>query len=216
MAIIRHQGTMKNTGSRVFVIFRELPADRNKCLVCYRDALPEQYVHKVTDIVTGKGQHSTDLYKVMEHETLEQGQMLTVLHRMGYLSSVNTADVEMHTGDSGKIQLNVLNDAIRQTSAETIKDGTVQYNPLETNITEDFVEQGGIVKNLLAEAEKHEMLARTARERLYNLDPTYRPSSANVEDESEGEIVIRFRSDITQSKAIELVKKELKQRREGK
>lgn len=214
MAILRHQGFMKNTGSRVFVIFRELPNDPNTCLICYRDALPEQYVHKVTDVVLNQGQRSADLYKVMEHETLEQGQMLTVLHRMGYLHSVRTSDVEMHLGDSGKIQLDILNNEIRKSSQDNMTDGKVSYNPLDTKYSEEFIEQDGIIGNLKAEAEKFAALAESAYKRLYDLDPSLKPKpKSDIEEDC---LVLKVPLDLSQAKAIELLKKELKKIREQK
>jgi hypothetical protein len=223
MSIVRHCGVVRSTGSRVFVVWRQLENDPTHCLVVYRDSLPEVYSNRVAELVLGRGQSSIELWDVMDKiGTLEGGNMLSVLHRMGYIRKQNTLDIDMHVGGTNKIPLNVLNEEINQSAV--VQDGTVKaFNPYEQQeSTVQYPEQGTIVSRLLEEAVKYETLARENRERAYNLDPSLRPqaqaivlpSDTAVEDEEvKTTLYLELPEGISQAKAVELVKKALKERK---
>lgn len=61
MSIVRHCGVVRSTGSRVFVVWRQLENDPSHCLVVYRDSLPEVYSNRVAELVLGRGQSSIEL-----------------------------------------------------------------------------------------------------------------------------------------------------------
>ena len=212
--IIRHCGVFRNTGTRVFVVWRHLEGDPEHCLVIFRDSLPEIYVNKVTDLVLERGQSSVDLWDVMDKiGILDGSNMLTVLHKTGYLKCVKTSEVDMHIGGNNKIPLNVLNQKIKSTSQQ--RDGTVKgFNPYD-NSEIDYPEQGTIVERLIADADKYEQLAKETRERAYNLDPTKRPSSTESVVEDSNIMSFTCELDLSQSKAIELFKKAFKAAKEG-
>lgn len=224
MSIVRHCGVVRSTGSRVFVVWRQLENDPHHCLVVYRDSLPEVYSNRVAELVLGRGQSSIELWDVMDKiGTLEGGNMLSVLHRMGYIRKQNTLDIDMHVGGTNKIPLNVLNEEINQSAV--VQDGTVKaFNPYEQQETQvQYPEQGTIVSRLLEEATKYETLARENRERAYNLDPSLRPqaqavvlpSDSVVEADSQEStsLYLELPEGISQAKAVELVKKALKERK---
>lgn len=224
MSIVRHCGVVRSTGSRVFVVWRQLENDQSHCLVVYRDSLPEVYSNRVAELVLGRGQSSIELWDVMDKiGTLEGGNMLSVLHRMGYIRKQSTLDIDMHVGGSNKIPLNVLNEEINQSAV--VQDGTVKaFNPYEQQQSQtQYPEQGTIVSRLLEEAAKYETLARENRERAYNLDPSLRPqaqavvlpSDSVVEADSQEptSLYLELPEGISQAKAVELVKKALKERK---
>lgn len=223
MSIIRHCGVVRSTGSRVFVLWRELENDPNRCLVVYRDSLPEVYSNRVEELVLGRGQSSIELWDVMDKiGTLEGGNMLTVLHRMGYIRKQNTLDIDMHVGGTNKIPLNVLNEEINQSSV--VRDGTVkEFNPYNPSAQVIYPEQDTIVANLLEQAEQYEKLASENRERAYNLEPSLRPqaqvialpsdSAMENEETKTSSLFVELPEGISQAKAIELVKKVLKERK---
>ena len=228
MSIVRHCGVVRSTGSRVFVVWRQLENDPTHCLVVYRDSLPEVYSNRVAELVLGRGQSSIELWDVMDKiGTLEGGNMLSVLHRMGYIRKQNTLDIDMHVGGTNKIPLNILNEEINQSSV--VRDGTVkEFNPYEQQKESvQYPEQGTIVSRLLQEAEQYEQLARENRERAYNLDPSLRPQaqvfsenavilpsdSAEQQSEETSSLFVELPEGISQAKAVELVKKALKERK---
>lgn len=109
----KHIGTLVDTGSRVFVIFRQLPNDPNMCLVVYRDSIPEIYSYAVGRFVMEDGQHTTteDLADVMDARgIMPTGEnMLTALHNKGLLVPKPTENVLMWLDEQNSIKLDVLN-----------------------------------------------------------------------------------------------------------
>lgn len=206
MSTIRHCGLVRNTGSRVFVVWRTLPDDYANCLVVYRDSIPEAYVQAVTDLVMGRGQSSVDLWEVMHSVGYLDGRkMLDVLHNLGYLRKMRTCDIDIHTGGNVKIALDVLNDAIDQ-NAKTHEDGRVKdYNPFDDTKQDTKVEEATIVQQLIKQGTEYERLAKETLERAYNLEPTLRPKG-EVKDK-DGFFSIDFPEGISQTKAIEQLKK---------
>lgn len=218
MAAIRHTGVIRNTGSRVFVVWRSLPDDREHCLVVYRDSLPEAYVNAVTDLVMGRGQASVELWEVM-HQVgyLDGRKMLDVLHNLQYLRKVRTCDIDMHTGGNNKIALDVLNDAIDGNESKKHEDGKVKdYNPFNPQVQDTKVEDETIVDELLKTAEKYEQLAKEHYERAYNLEPSLRPNETNVKSNPDKNVFyIELPEGISQTKAIEKLKLVFAERKNG-
>lgn len=216
MAITRHCGVVRSTGSRVFIVWRQLPDQPAHCLAIYQDSLPEQYAFAVQELVLGRGQSSIDLWDVMDKVGVLDGRkMLDVLHSLSYLRKLSTADVDMHVGNGAKIALNLLNDQLDSQKEHT--DGKVkEYNPFEDKGQHDFQESGGIVSKLLSEAAQYEQLAKDTYERAYALEPSLRPQ-AQVVSEPKNEtdkrtFFIEIPDGVSQAKAIELLKKKLKER----
>ncbi|SOK58488.1 hypothetical protein [Yersinia phage fHe-Yen9-04] len=215
MSIIRHCGVVRSTGSRVFVVWRQLENDSRHCLVIYRDSLPEAYVTKVSDLVLNQGQSSIELWDVIDKiGTLEGANMLTVLHKMGYIRKQSTLDIDMHVGGNNKIPLNILNDEIN--SAPEMVAGTVKdFNPFKSQNVQ-YPEQNTVVTHLLDDANKYQQLANESFERAYNLDPSLRPQSVTGENKDDDLIHLNIDPSMSQAKAIELVKKALKEHKDAK
>lgn len=212
--IIRHCGVVRSTGSRVFVLWRQLSdTDKEHCLVVYRDSLPEVYRQPVETLVMSKGQNGIDLWDIFDKQGyLEGTNMLTALHKNGYIRKQATADIDMHVGGHRKICLRELNEEIDASlMRSSMTDGSVKdYNPFDQQEVK-YPEQEGIVARLLTEAEDLEKRATENRERAYNLDPTKRPAQvSHVNDRST--FTIEIPDGISQAKAIEQLKKALKER----
>lgn len=212
--ITRHTGVIRRTGSRVYVVYRELLDDKEHCLVIYRDSLPEVYAYKVQDVVLGRGQESINLFDVMDKETLEGAHMLTVLHKYNHLRRVSVDDVDMHVGGRNVISLRVLNQSIDETSE--VKDGTVEkYNPMVKNDNIKFSESVGIAYELINQADMHTSEAKALYERAYALDPSLRPVM-EIQEEDDNTFIVKLPKNASQAKAVELVKKALKERSNDK
>lgn len=206
--IIRHCGVVRSTGSRVYVLWRSLENDPEHCLVIYRDSLPEVYAHPVERLVMGVGQNGVELWEIMHKAGyLEGHNMLSSLHNNGYIRKQNTNDIDMHIGGNRKICLKELNSEI-QSSTDKAVDGKVKdFNPFDDKEV-SYPEKDGIVNRLLAEAEELEQRAKENRERAYSLDPTLMPAKAETKT-----FYIELPEGISQAKAIEAVKAELKARK---
>lgn len=214
MAITRHCGVVRATGSRVFIVWRQLPDQPGHCLAIYQDSLPEQYAYAVQELVLGRGQSSLDLWDVMDKVGVLDGRkMLDVLHQLSYLRKLSTADVDMHVGNGAKIALNLLNDQLDEQKVHT--DGKVkEYNPFDNQPQTDFQESGGIVAKLLSDAAQYEQLAKETYERAYALDPSMRPQAAAIiEADPNQPFTISIPQGTTQAKAIEILKKALKEQK---
>lgn len=226
--ITRHNGVVRSTGSRVFVVWRSLPDDPEHCLIIYRDSIPEVYNHAVTELVMGAGQNSIDLWEVMDKVGfLDRRKMLDVLHGYGYLRKQRTCDIDMHVGNGNKICLEELNSTIDAPTVHT--DGKVkEFNPFNPQRDNDSVEKGTIVDKLIKEAEMLRIQAEETFERAYAIDPTRRPDAVVLPSDTVhvGEVVntyperrtfeIELPEGISQSKAIEMVKKALQARKVAK
>lgn len=209
MAVTRHCGVVRATGSRVFVVWRQLPDQPNHCLVIYQDSLPEQYAHAVQELVLGRGQTTLELWEVIDKiGVLDGKKMLDVLHNLSYLRKLSTADIDMHIGNGTKIALNLLNEQLDQHSVHT--DGKVsEFNPFDKSATQ-FTETGGIVGKLLHDAAQYEQLAKETYERAYSLEPSMRPQATIIEAAADQGITIKIPNGTSQTKAIEILKKALK------
>lgn len=217
--IVRHNGVARNTGSRVFVLWREIPDDPSHCLIVYRDSLPEVYANTVSDLVMGKGQASINLWEVMDKiGYLDGKKMLDVLHGLGYIRKLRTSDIDMHVGGNAKVALDILNQSINEQAIQA--DGKVKdYNPFDGQIQNDSVEKGTIVEKLLNDARQYERLAKETYERAYNLEPSLRPQAHVVEEAPVADtstFYLEIPEGVSQTKAIELLKKFLQERKVGK
>lgn len=214
--ITRHEGVVRSTGSRVFVVWREIPDDNKHCLVIYRDSIPEVYNYAVTELIMGRGQDSIDLWEVMDKiGYLDQRKMLDVLHGYGYIRKQRTCDIDMHVGGGAKICLEELNASIAEQQApKEHRDGKVsEYNPFKPKVDDDSGERTTIVDRLLADAEQYKQLHQDTLERAYSIDPTRRPSSTPEVSPEKKVFYIELPDDISQTKAIEAVKKALAARK---
>lgn len=215
MSVIRHNGVIRNTGSRVVVVWRTLPDDKDNCLVVYRDSLPEAYSAAVMELTMTRGQSSLDLWEVMHSVGYLDGRkMLDVLHNMGHLRKVRTCDIDMHTGGNNKIALDVLNANLDADETKTHAEGKVkEYNPFNPDVKDTNVEEATIVEQLIKDATEYERLAKDMFERAYNLEPSLRPQAEVTRDDRT--LYIELPEGISQTKAIEKVKKALQERKIG-
>lgn len=213
---IRHIGSIKNTGSDVIVVYRSIPDEVDHCLVIFRDSLPEVYSHKVITFVNGIGQRSVDLFEVMHEAGILEGQnMLGMLHKHGMLKKYRTSDVVMRPGGSQTIRLDELNKIIDD--EKKMKDGTVKaFNPFDMGSVEaqSALEDRGLVDRLMIQYQEHLEKAAHYLNRAKELDPSIKVAEEEVKNRDV--LHIDLPADITQSKAVELVKKLIKEFQESK
>ncbi|AUS02978.1 coil containing protein [Vibrio phage 2.275.O._10N.286.54.E11] len=187
--ITRHRGVVEATGSRCIVVFRELPDQPDKALICYSDSIPEMYATSLARVVDGNGQGTKDLYEVLTREfTPDGGDFLTTLHNMGKLHTIDANKVQMQVTPSYNIRLDQLNAQIRgdDTPANDSNPDDLQkkLNPYkQQNEAEADINASGIAERLLMEADDFQQEADRKRNRAYELRPELKPAEPLISSE---------------------------------
>lgn len=102
---------MKNTGSKVLVVFRTLPGESNTALVLPIATLPDQYHDAIMTLVeTAQAQDAFEFGEMMFIRTFPDGRpMLQAMNADNRLQKVPTDSVEMIPGPGHAVGLHQLN-----------------------------------------------------------------------------------------------------------
>lgn len=108
---LKHVGRLFNTDRRVIVAFRQLPQDKNSCLVIDTDAMPDRYHDDfMTTVEEERAQETWDFYKIMERSVLSDGEnMLQGAHKRGWLQKEPCGNVVLTPDNVSKVKLTDLN-----------------------------------------------------------------------------------------------------------
>jgi hypothetical protein len=111
MKSIKHVGKVKNTGSRVLVVFRTLPGESNMCLVVPSETLPDRYHDSIMELVeTDFAQESFEFGEALFTKYFPDGRlMLAALQQDGRLQKVATDTVVMTPSPNTEVNLSDLN-----------------------------------------------------------------------------------------------------------
>ena len=125
----KHVGRNKN-GTRLVVVFREIPDDEEHCLVVETDSLPDMYHDQLLQEVDSRDAQATvDLYEVLQRRSFgDGGQMLNTLHNRGFLRKYKVSQIEMQPMPSRLVALSLVN--------EQIKNGTMESEQSESEQSE--------------------------------------------------------------------------------
>lgn len=131
----KHVGRNQN-GTRLVVVFREIPDDEEHCLVVETDSLPDMYHDQLLQEVDSRDAQATvNLYEVLQRRSFgDGGQMLNTLHNRGFLRKYKVSQIEMQPMPNRLVALSLVN--------EQIKNGTMESDPQSEapNVTADSVE----------------------------------------------------------------------------
>jgi len=152
----KHLGQSKH-GTRVVVVFREIPGAEDHCLVVETDSLRDMYQDQFMREVNGKeGQGTVNLYEVLERRSFGDGtQMLNSLHAQGLLRKYRVTDIDMVPMTNRKVPLSIVNDQIagkipaNAADVEVTADDVVKEN-VDTGVSIDT--ESGLVKTVLDKA----------------------------------------------------------------
>ncbi len=168
---IKHIGKLKNTGSKVVVIFRTIPGESNQALVLETATLPDSYHDSLMKVVESEqGQESYEFGEIMFTRTFPDGRnMLTAVQQDNRLHKTPTDLVLMTPTSSNQIPLDQLNVMIAEQKNCTIDDlctfvsGGVKRDPVK--IATDLAELNTDVKStdLQTEALTDQDIARQFR-----------------------------------------------------
>lgn len=218
----KHIGTMTSTGSRVFVVFRQIPNDPNHCLVTYRDSIPEIYAYAVGKFVNEEGQNYVDLSEAMHlRGIMPTGEnMLSALHNGGLLVRKPTSEVQMWLDERNSIMLDVLNDNLDAVTTQKPSHEVSDFNPFDTT-------ESTVLEDIISQIKSHEREIESLISRAKMLDETFEygepvEQPIVLDEDSSDDLVIRIPAEdivtMSQTKFNEIAKghfKEHKKRLNG-
>ena len=113
-AFKKHVGKDKN-GTRLVVVYREIPGAEDHCLCVQSDSLMEMYHDQLLREVDSRDAQATvNLYEVLERRHFGDGQqMLNGLHQMGKLHKYKVADITMLPMPNRPVPLAIVNAQIK-------------------------------------------------------------------------------------------------------
>ena len=116
MKNLKHVGKIKNTGSKVLVVFRTLPGESNMALVVQTSPLPDQYHNAIIDLVDQDvAQDAWEFGEILFTRPFPDGRpMLQALQADNRLIKVATDTVVMTPTPNSEISLHELNSFIAE------------------------------------------------------------------------------------------------------
>ncbi len=170
---VKHVGAIKSTGSKIIVVFKQLPEDKKNALVIFTDSLPEKFQTIVQELLMAKeGQAVVDFADFLSRRQMpgSQDNVLLALHNEAKLSRVPVTDVVMCPKPNMSVDLVQLLDNIEK------------LNPQESSIaelpkTEIVQNPEEVAKGLLRDAEFLQDEVNRKKEQAYTLYPSLRPKT---------------------------------------
>jgi len=203
---LKHVG--KNQyGSKVVIVFRELPDDPEHCLVVETQTLNEMYHDNLMrTLESNAAQDTVDLYEVLSRSMFgDGGQMLNTLHQRGLLRKYKIDDINVEPMPNRSAPLRTVNEQIRlgkgeeampshaETLDKVVSDTGVSVDTAPATPvvpTPEAVEVGSeeqqksLAESKLLQARLMEEDAKNLRDEAYKLDPDLkkggRPSKKQV------------------------------------
>ncbi len=184
---MRHIGTIQNTGSRVVVVFLQLPEASHKCLIMQLDSLPDYYREVVNRLLhSDEAQTAVEFYEVLARNKAEgvHKDMLQILHEAGQLVAMPIDNILMNPAPNTAIPLRDVLSAIGRTISPRgeVSDQYAQpkkFNQFEQNQQADLDKNRHLIaQSKLRQAEVLEADARRYRLEAYAIEPSLRPTAA--------------------------------------
>ena len=177
VAITKHIGKMNDAGTRIAIVFRQVPDEPDNALVVSTDNLPTLYHDAFIQLIDSpEGQEANELQEILNRRQFPNGaNMLQTLHNGGYLIKVKTEDVNVMPRPGQTIALNELNAEIEKINPTP----NVTAGATDVDITK------AEASRLLAEANSLEEQAKTVRENAYAMDESLRPKRGRPSKKAE-------------------------------
>ena len=170
VAVTKHIGKMEGSGTRVAIVFRQIPEDKDHALVVSTDNLPDLYHDAFINLIDSpEGQEVNELQEILNRRQFPDGtNMLKQLHAGGHLVKVSNDQVNVMPRPGQSIKLHQLNAEIEKISPGT----TLASNPTPEKRADPTKTEA---RNLLAQADVLDDQAKSIRENAYAMDPDIRP-----------------------------------------
>jgi hypothetical protein len=122
MKTLKHIGKIKNTGSKVLVIFRTIPGESNMALVLPTETLSDEYHNSLMSLIEiEEAQQSFELGEILFTRLFPDGRpMLRAMQADGRLQKFATDKIIMTPSPSAEIPLDQLNVLIAEQKNCTI------------------------------------------------------------------------------------------------
>jgi hypothetical protein len=201
MKNLKHVGKIKNSGSKVLVVFRTLPGESNMALVVQTAPLSDQYHNSIIDLVdSDTGQDSWEFGEILFARPFPDGRpMLQALQADNRLNRISTDNIIMTPTPNTEILLSDLNALIAEQKNCAIDDlyTFVKGAPVKSS-TEKKAEENvsvapssnevltdrDIARNYRSQADAMYKEAARLRKQADDLDPPAKKAAKTKESES--------------------------------
>lgn len=144
----KHVGRNKN-GTRLAVVFREIPGAEDHCLCVETDSLTEMYHDQLLrEIDSRDAQQTVNLFEILQRRHFGDGQqMLNALHNKGLLRKYPVADITMVPMPNREVGLELVNKQIKGEDVsdyEVKRDEVVEPSKVDNPVVVDT--EAGLIK----------------------------------------------------------------------
>ncbi len=203
MKTLKHVGKIKNTGSKVLVVFRTLPGESDMALVVQTAPLADAYHNAIIDVVdSDQAQDSNEFGEILFIRSFPDGRpMLQALQADGRLQKVATSSVVMTPTPNSEIVLAELNALIAEqrnctvddlytfvkgapAKTEAEKTAPVATAPQAQAATNEVLTDRDLARNYRSQADAMYKEAARLRKQADDLDPPAKKTAKSKETES--------------------------------
>lgn len=183
----KHVG-VNHLGTKVVIVFRELPDDTDHCLVVETKTLSEMYHDQLMRVVDSQeAQSTTDLYEVLQRRQFGDGMvMLQALHSRGLLKKMAVDQISVVPMPNRSAPLREVNDQIRGTPSKAkpveAPKAAEAPKPDQPPIGSEE-QQRSLAETKLLTARLMEEDAKKLREEAYKLDPSLKKGGRPSKDQ---------------------------------
>lgn len=112
--MIKHIGRHNNR--KIVILYRQVPNEGHMCLVMYSDMLPRQLHDDIMRVLESpSGQQAKEFSEVLYRNLSTDGRnLLTVLHKEGYIKKVQTNQVIVTPTSTSNVRLDELNTILNE------------------------------------------------------------------------------------------------------
>lgn len=221
MDMKKHIGIIRNVGTRIIVVYREIPNDENHCLVVETDRLPDYLSQQINDLVNSlEASGTNNFYEVLHRRMTSDGEnFLLALHTRKLLKKVKVADVLLYPRPGQSLELSVLNSTLKGTTDTPAEESLSDVaNPALANTV--TVKEGEdpvlVAQGLIKQAELLEAEANMKRRQAEAIAPgtdvkkkAGRPSKTEAEKEEQKKR--HYQKELERTRKVRAEKKEAKQ-----
>ena len=201
MKNLKHVGKIKNSGSKVLVVFRTLPGDSNMALVVQTAPMPDQYHNSIIDLVdSDTGQDSWEFGEILFARPFPDGRpMLQALQADNRLNRISTDNIIMTPTPNTEILLSDLNALIAEQKncaidelytfvkgapAKSSTEKKVEENVSVAASSNEVLTDRDIARNYRSQADAMYKEAARLRKQADDLDPPAKKAAKAKEAES--------------------------------
>ena len=201
MKNLKHVGKIKNSGSKVLVVFRTLPGESNMALVVQTAPMPDQYHNSIIDLVdSDTGQDAWEFGEILFARPFPDGRpMLQALQADNRLNKISTDNIIMTPTPNTEILLSDLNALIAEQKncaiddlytfvkgapAKSSTEKKAEENVSAAASSSEVLTDRDIARNYRSQADAMYKEAARLRKQADDLDPPAKKAAKAKEAES--------------------------------